>query len=66
MGISMSTTFSCITTQKTLELISTLRPLFQAYDIPEEISTDGGPQFLSTQFQSFHKDWCVSHCLFSA
>ena len=40
--------------------------LFQAYGAPEEISTDGGPQSISTWFQGFLKDWCLRHCLSSA
>ena len=42
-------------------LISTLRALFIAYGIPEEISTDGGPQFTSTTFQNFLSEWGVRH-----
>ena len=38
-------------------LISTLRALFIAYGIPEEISTDGGPQFTSTAVKTFLSKW---------
>ena len=31
-------------------LISTCRSLFIAYAAPEEITTDGGPQFMSNEF----------------
>ena len=34
-------------------LISTCRSLFIAYGAPEEISTDGGPQFMCNEFQNF-------------
>ena len=34
-------------------LISTCHSLFIAYGVPEEISTDGGPQFMSNEFQNF-------------
>ena len=50
--------------QKTL--ISIFRSLFEAYGVPEELSTDGGPQFTATQFQSFLKNWGVTHRLSSA
>ena len=37
-------------------LISTLQALFIAYGIPEEISTDGGPQFTSTALKTFYQN----------
>ena len=40
-------------------LISTLRALFIAYGIPEEISTNGGPQFTSKIFENFFSKWGV-------
>ena len=42
-------------------LISTCRSLFIAYGAPEEISTDGGPQFMSYEFQNFLHQWGVKH-----
>ena len=33
--------------------------LFESYGALEEISSDGGPQFTSTEFQLFLKDWGV-------
>ena len=31
--------------------------MFISYGIPEELSTDGGPKFMSTTFQNFLKKW---------
>ena len=42
-------------------LISTCHSLFIAYGAPEEISTDGGPQFMSNEFQNFVHQWGVRH-----
>ena len=42
-------------------LISTLRVLFIPYGIPEEISSDGGPQFTSKIFGNFLSKWVVQH-----
>ena len=42
-------------------LISTCRSLFIAYGAPEEISTVGGPQFMSNEFQNFLHQWGVRH-----
>ena len=48
------------------QLISTCRSLFIAYGVAEELSSDGGPQFTSHEFQHFLRDWGVSHRLSSA
>ena len=50
----------------TKNLISECRLLFENYGVPEEFSSDGGPQFTSTEFQIFLKDWGVHHRLSSA
>ena len=42
-------------------LISTCHSLFIAYGAPEEISTDGDPQFMSNEFQNFLHQWGVRH-----
>ena len=47
-------------------LISTMRALFMDYGIPEELSTDGGPQFIADGFEQFLKKWGVSHRTSSA
>ena len=47
-------------------LISTSQTVFISYGIPEEISTDGGPQFTSQSFQTFLKKWEVKHQISSA
>ena len=35
--------------------------LFHAYGVPEEVSSDGGPQFTVATFQNFLKNWGVKH-----
>ena len=40
-------------------LINIFRDLFIAYGVSEEISSDGGPQFKSSQFDQFLKTWGV-------
>ena len=47
-------------------LISTCRTLFTTYGVPDEFSSDGGPQLTATRFQTFLKDWGVRHRLSSA
>ena len=46
-------------------LISTCHAMFMSYRIPEELSTDGGPQFMSPGFQNFLTKWEVTHRLSS-
>ena len=46
--IPMKTT----TTEKTIEV---LRPLFAAYGLPEQLVSDNGPQFTSSEFEQFMK-----------
>ena len=47
-------------------LISECWSLFERYGAPEEFSSHGGPQFTSTKFQSFLKDWGVHNGTSSA
>ena len=42
-------------------IISTLRALFVTYGVPEELSSDGGPQFKAHDFGRFLAQWGVSH-----
>ena len=46
-------------------LISTCCAMFISYGIPEELSTDRRPQFISTAFQNFLTKWGVTHRLSS-
>ena len=43
-----------------------LRKVFGTFGVPEEISTDGGPEFVSKESQDFYKQWRVKHRLSSA
>ena len=43
------------------KLISTCRSIFSTYGVPEEISSDGGPQFTADEFKSFLNDWGIKH-----
>ena len=42
-------------------LITILRDLFTAYGSPEELCSDGGPQFVATTIKEFLKAWGVHH-----
>ena len=47
-------------------LINACRKVFESYGVAEEISSDGGPQFIATRFKKFLEDWGVEHRLSSA
>ena len=47
-------------------LIHICRELFSSYGVPEEINTDGGPQFTSHRFKLFLQTWDIHHRLSSA
>ena len=38
-------------------LISCLRRIFLTYWIPDDLSSDGGPQFTATTTRKFRNDW---------
>ena len=42
-------------------IVSTLRTLFITYGVPEELSSDGGPQFIASLFEQFLAQWGVYH-----
>ena len=44
------------------QLINICRSLFVTFGTPEEISSDGGPQFKSNTFQAFLYTWGIYHC----
>ena len=43
----------------TYDLISFLRKHFKVFDVPENITSDGGPEFASHKVQNFLKSWNV-------
>ena len=43
------------------QIIKKMKAIFARWGIPLEIVTDCGSQFLSEQFQSFIKDWGITH-----
>nr|XP_012557549.2 uncharacterized protein K02A2.6-like [Hydra vulgaris] len=47
-------------------LIACLRKLFTTFGVPEEISTDGGPQFISGETKEFLQQWGIIHRISSA
>ena len=47
-------------------LIKAYRQLFATFGVPEELSSDGGPEYTSKEFQDFLKLWGVRHRLSSA
>ncbi|MBY0580465.1 MAG: DDE-type integrase/transposase/recombinase, partial [Rickettsiales bacterium] len=47
-------------------LVMCLRKLFTTFGVPEEISTDGGPQFTSGETKEFLQQWGITHRISSA
>ena len=47
-------------------LISCLRSLFATFGVPEEFSSDGGPEFTASATNEFFKNWGVKHRISSA
>ena len=47
-------------------LIRCLKFIFATFGIPEEVSSDGGPEFVSAETQAFFSKWGVIHRLSSA
>ena len=43
------------------ELVKTFKDYFSIFGIAEHLSSDGGPQFRSSQLQEFLKSWGVEH-----
>ena len=46
---------------KSMALLKTSRKLFTQFGVPEEISTDGGPPFNSSDWSQFLKQWGIKH-----
>ena len=46
-------------------LIYSLRKVFSTFGVPEELSSDGGPQFIASITSKFLKDYGVHHRLSS-
>ena len=46
-------------------LINVLRRTFSTYDIPDELSSDGGPEFIANDTDQFLTSWGVHHRLSS-
>ena len=47
-------------------LIKANRELFATFGVPEQLSSDGGPEYMSKTFQEFMYTWGVTHRLSSA
>ena len=47
-------------------LCDALRRVFQTFGVPDEISSDGGREFISEEAVAFYDKWGVSHRLSSA
>ena len=45
---------------------SAFRRVFSTFGVPEEISTDGGPEFAAQEFKDFLVRWGVHHRMSSA
>ena len=44
-------------------LVKRFRETFVTYGVPEELTSDGGPQFTAGKTQEFLKSWGVNHRL---
>ena len=53
-------------TETARELISALREFFAQYGTPEELTTDGGSQYTSSEVQQFLQTWGVKHRISTA
>ena len=47
-------------------LVRLLRSYFATFGVPEEISSDGGPEFTAFVTQDFMRKWDIKHCVSSA
>ena len=47
-------------------LIGSLRTMFRTTVIPEELSSDGGPEFIATKTEEFLARWGIRHRISSA
>ena len=47
-------------------LCQALRQLFTTFGVPEEISSDGGPEFIAGESKDFYRRWGVNHRISSA
>lgn len=47
------------------KVINKLKPHFARHGIPDEVVSDGGPQYDSGEFKSFAKEWDFKHTLIS-
>ena len=47
-------------------LISCLRKLYSTFGVPEELSSDGGPEFIASETKAFCKKWGVRQRISSA
>ncbi|XP_077359925.1 uncharacterized protein LOC144005545 [Festucalex cinctus] len=42
-------------------LVRHLRSFFATFGVPEELSSDGGPEFMSSHTENFFRLWCIRH-----
>ena len=47
--------------QGSIGLVNNLRDIFSTFGIPEEVTSDGGPEYTADHTQSFLKRWGVTH-----
>ena len=47
-------------------LCDALRYIFQTFGVPEELSSDGGPEFIAPEADAFYEKWGVTHRLSSS
>ena len=54
-----------MSTTTTYQTIKILRSLFARYGIPDQVVSNNGPQFISSEFGEFMKNNGIKHWLFS-
>ena len=42
-------------------VVNSMKKIFSRHDVPKELFTDGGPQFVAKEFKKFTKDWDFVH-----
>ncbi|XP_028168447.1 uncharacterized protein K02A2.6-like, partial [Ostrinia furnacalis] len=53
--------FQHLKSQSSYEVIEQLKKWFAVHGVPEELQTDNGTQYMSTEFRTFQKQWRFNH-----
>lgn len=53
--------FVCLKSTTTSMTINAIKRWFATFGIPDQLNSDGGPQFTSQEFQIFMNQWNIKH-----